>query len=236
MEDFYYLVHVTNDKNYKNWEYVNIADFNTNDQFPGAYFSLVTKYNIDYIQLFPGKIVLIFSVRLLEQKNYHINLTDSNGIVSESNTFYPWNLDYYLKITKADQNDKNNEVIFHNPVSMEYLCKVIKNNDLPEYQIKNKVPPNLSYEPFYCYPFEDIQYGMRDRSPPSSLEWLQTMAGVCKTELKDKQTRCDIIADIKKNSKHLYSHRSEQNIDLLKNFEYGFGKNSCSDLKYLYKL
>jgi hypothetical protein len=237
MEDFFYLVHVTNDKNYKNWEYVKTAVFNTHDQFPGAYFSLVTKYNINYINLFPGKYKLIFSVRLLEQKNYHINLTDSNGIISESNTFYPWNLNDYLKLTSdGSEIDKVNEVIFHNPVSMNYFCKVISNK-LPNMQIKNDTPPNLSYEPFYCYPFEDIQYGMRDRSPPSSLEWLQMMADTCKTGLKGNETRCDIISSIKKNSEHLYNNRSEQNIDSMKNYEYGFGKSKFSEhektLKYL---
>ena len=57
MEDIYYLVHTTNNPNYNTWEYLKTAPFNTDDQFPGVYFSIITKYNIDNEFIFPGKYI-----------------------------------------------------------------------------------------------------------------------------------------------------------------------------------
>ena len=87
MNDVYYLVHVT--KNYsEEWSELKPSSLNDyKDQYPGVYFSIVTKKNINKIQLFPGKQILLFSKKLLEQKNYHINIKDYNGIISEKNTY-----------------------------------------------------------------------------------------------------------------------------------------------------
>ena len=89
-DDIYYLIHVTNDSKCFEWEELKVSEFNTDDQFPGVYFSIITKYNIDYEKLFPGKYILIFSKNLLYQQNYHINFVDYNGIIAEKNTYYPW--------------------------------------------------------------------------------------------------------------------------------------------------
>lgn len=39
------------------------------------------------MELFPGKHLLLL------QQNYHINLRDYNGNISEKNTYFPWNLE-----------------------------------------------------------------------------------------------------------------------------------------------
>ena len=45
-------------------------------------------------------------IRLL-QKNYHINFQDYNGIITEKNTYFPWNLDKFTKkIKKVSGNKK----------------------------------------------------------------------------------------------------------------------------------
>ena len=131
MEDIYYLIHTTN--NYKDWSELQTSSIdNWHDQFPGVYLTLITKYNIDSERLFPGKYILIFSYELLKQKNYHINIRDYNGNITETNTYYPWNLNRAVQEIKNIQNDEkkkydtiwqSNEVVFHDPISMKYLCK-----------------------------------------------------------------------------------------------------------------
>ena len=61
MEEIYYLVHSTDDPCCMGWKELKTSIFNTTDQFPGVYFSLITKYNIDSEIIFPGKYILIFS-------------------------------------------------------------------------------------------------------------------------------------------------------------------------------
>jgi hypothetical protein len=100
-EDIYYLVHIT--KNYtKDWTELRtskVEDYE--DQFPGVYLTLITKENIHNVDLYPGKQILIFSNKILEQLNWHINLRDYNGYISEHNTYFPWNLnDAVIKINK----------------------------------------------------------------------------------------------------------------------------------------
>jgi len=158
---------------------------NADDQFPGVYFSLVTKDNINKQRLYSGRYVLIFSYKLLDQKNYHINIHDNNGIISETNTYYPWNIkDAVDKIATMTKNNKNvrtiNEVVFHDPISMKYCCREIelpsvnelaimmeKNTDkydnylsnifLPPERICSR-EPDMSKKPFYCYPQDEENY------------------------------------------------------------------------------
>jgi len=236
MEDIYYLIHTTN--NYEDHSEIQTSSIdNWDDQFPGAYFTLITKDNIDNERLFPGKYVLIFSNQLLKQKNYHINIRDYNGFITEKNTYYPWNLDEAIKVLKKNKKTRTaNEVIFHDPVSMKYLCKVIKrprlielketskkykklleepNYYLPRKPLKNKIKPDESLEPFYCYPLENNYTGI-DRMPPSSITFFKTMAKMCNIDSKLHKKK--IIENIKKQIPYLYLNREKQNIEVLKNF------------------
>lgn len=229
MEDVYYLVHSTDRDNTKKWKQINtghIDDFE--HQFPGAYFTLVTKKNIDKVKLYPGSpTTLIFSKKLLEQNNYHINVRDYNGFITED-TYFPFNLDEAVK--KIDENDGNmgieNEVVFHDPVSMKYLCSSIENKTpeeiptnvyLPHIPIENKVEPDLTKEPFFCFPLEK-NYTGRDPLDESSREFFQKMANLCgvKSELSNDK----IIKEVKKKIPELYKHRNEQNTNVLKQTPY----------------
>jgi hypothetical protein len=128
MDNIYYLVHVTNDPNCVNWTELRTAPFNTDDQFPGVYLTMITKDNIDKEDIFPGKYIIILSKKLLFQKNYHINLTDYNGIISEENTYFPWNLDKFMSENRKLLSVKNrtlNEVVFHDNIDMKYCCGII---------------------------------------------------------------------------------------------------------------
>jgi len=247
MEDIYYLLHKTKHYNKEDWKELKTSSIdNSDDQFPGVYLTLITKDNIKSGKLYPGKYVLIFSRKLLNQKNYHINIQDNNGMITETNTYYPWNINEAVdKIKKSTENTTMNEVnttttevVFHDPISMKYLCKVIElptpkeladlsdeeyekflsNSYLPKKIIENDTEPDMSKEPFYCYPqtnyIEDNTAMDEKLSSPDN--FLKTMANVCNinTNLKKK----DLINEIKEKIPHLYSNRNEQNIQALKDF------------------
>ena len=97
MDDIYYLIHTTNNPDCVNWKEIRTAEFNTDDQFPAAYLTIISKHNIDTERVYTGKYIIILSKTLLLQKNYHINARDYNGIVSEKNTYFSWNLATFLK-------------------------------------------------------------------------------------------------------------------------------------------
>ena len=233
MKDIFYLIHTTN--NYKDWSKLQTSSINNwEDQFPGAYLSLITKFNIEKEQLFPGKYILIFSNELLKQKNYHINIKDYNGYITETNTYYPWNINKAVKHLKKIKKGHSNEVVFHDPINMKYLCKVIErprlidleesdkryqklisepNYFLPKKPITNNMKPDMSKEPFLCYSLEDNYTGTKPL-PSSSIQFFKTMAKVCKIDPTLNKKK--IIEEIKKKIPYLYSNRKKQNIQALK--------------------
>ena len=243
MEDIYYLLHKTKHYN-KDWEELKTSSIdNSDDQFPGVYLTLITKDNIEREKLYSGKYVLIFSRKLLNQKNYHINIHDNNGMITETNTYYPWNINEAVdkikeNTTMNEVNTNMTEVVFHDPISMDYLCEVIEfptaeelveysdisynfylsNHDLPREKRENKFEPDMLKEPFYCYPQTDYKGDntAMDEKLSSPNDFLKTMAKVCNinTNLKKK----DLINEIKEKIPHLYSNRNEQNIQALKDF------------------
>lgn len=246
MEDIYYLLHKTKDYN-KDWKELKTSSIdNSDDQFPGVYLTLITKDNIKSEMLYSGKYVLIFSRKLLNQKNYHINIHDNNGMITETNTYYPWNINEAVdKIKKSTENTTMNEVnttmnevVFHDPISMDYLCKVIKlptpkelsqlsyekyekyssKDYLPREIMENNFDPDMLKEPFYCYPQTDYKGDniAMDEKLSSPNDFLKTMAKVCNINTNLKKK--DLINEIKKKIPHLYSNRNEQNIQALKDF------------------
>lgn len=228
MEEIYYLVHTTNNPDCINWSELKTSKFNTDDQFPGVYLSIITKDNINNEHIYPGgKYILIFSKKLLLQNNYHINITDYNGIISEKNTYFPWNLDKFISNSKNSPTPSN-EVVFHDNIPMKYCCNIIgiflnnsnikKNNFLPKISIENEETPDMSKNPFYCYPFEDIYTG-NNVLPRSSNKWYEMISKVCKVNTdKVNDTPENIIKKIRYNAYELYNKRDEQNINLLKEY------------------
>ena len=184
MDDILYLVHCTA-KKYETWDELKPSEMDIY-QYPGVYFSLITKYNINRELLYGSKNTLIFSKKLLEQQNYHINIYDNNGHINEYNTYYPWNLDKVVTKIKSLEKNFMNEVIFHDPVPMKYLCAslieynisskafenipIYKFNNilLPQYAIFNDEEPDMTKIPFYCYPYEMNYTGGINQQPLSS--------------------------------------------------------------------
>jgi len=231
MEEIYYLIHTTNNPDCINWTELRTAEFNTDDQYPGVYLTIITKDNINKEYIFPGKYIIILSKKLLLQQNYHINLTDYNGIVSEKNTFFSWNLDNFISKSNylsSSETRPQSEIVFHDNIDMKYCCGIISilkkdtnikiNNFLPKTSIENEEEPDMSKQPFLCYPFEDIYTGMNPL-PKSSNSWYEMMAKVCKIDIDEaNSTTEDIIRNIKDKANELYNNRHEQDINLLKEY------------------
>jgi hypothetical protein len=212
MNEILYLIHSTDNP-------FNINDIselipskleNADEQFPGVYFSLITKNNIKTEPLFSHDNILIFSKKLLEQKNYHINIRDYNGWINETNTFFSWDLDKAVNIINNIDNEIGNEVVFHDPISIKYLISYIKsgsNKDLPnEIESINIPEPDMSKIPFYCIPYENNYNGI-EKLKISSKEFYIKMAKMCLIENTEEKTREEIILLIKMNINKYYNKR-----------------------------
>ena len=222
-----YLVHSTDIDLSSQKELRTATDID--NQFPGVYFTLITKHNRMTENVYPGKYKMIFSAELLKQFNYHINIQDHNGIISEKNTYFHWELENAIKQINNNAMIEGvinqNEVVFHDNISMKYLCRIIKRPDilnlnaflsfkLPEEKCITSEPPDMSKTPFYAFSFENIYTG-RDPPPPSSLNFFRKMARLAK--ISPIPTKKDeIIEELSKKIPYLLTHRDEQNITVLR--------------------
>jgi hypothetical protein len=229
MEDVYYLVHST-DIDPSGFKTLMKTPCNDIGQFPGVFMTLVTKHNIDTETYYPGKYMMLFSKDLLKQKNYHINVIDCNGMVTEHYTYYPWNLSDAVNYIKSKEYGSMNEVIFHDDIDIKkYLCATIntkpfykrfikKEKDkviLPHKEMRTVAEPDMTKMPFYCFTMEDIFDG--DPAPNSSLRWFQLLVRVANIqEVPDSIQGC--IDALREKSEYLCNHREEQNIQLLKDY------------------
>lgn len=234
MDDILYLVHSSDSYN-KSWTELKTSDITEFEyQFPGVYFTMITKDNLKKEGLYGYQTLLIFSKKLLEQENYHINISDYNGFINEKNTYYPWNLKSAVnKIKKIANTNKfytGNEVIFHDPIPMKYLCIVINKiaisltiNDkynisfgslmLPHYEIYNDIEPDKTKIPFFCHPYENNFTGF-SKFKLSSKKFYRKMALLC--NVNTEQPKNKIIEDIKAKAKELYHDRNKQNLEKFK--------------------
>jgi hypothetical protein len=221
MEDIYYLIHATNNPECILWDELKTGCFNTDDQFPGVYMSVITKNNIKNASIYPGKYIMIFSKILLNQRNYHINARDYNGIIAEKNTYYPWNLREFL-----DCKDKcsMNEIIFHDNIDIKYCLDIINTNytDYKDLLPKTSLDfpellPNISYLPFFCYPFEAMYSGINPL-PTSSKEWYIMMSKIADITIDDTANIDEIVEKIREKSEYLYMNRDKQKIMYLKEY------------------
>lgn len=187
-------------------------------QFPGVYMSLVTKHNVSFEQFYEGNVLLLFSRRLLEQKNYHVNYIDHNGIITRK-TVYPWNLNKFLEYEKKYENIIGNEITFHDKIDLKYLCKVIDMSKtknvhslLPKSQLENNKSPDLSKLPFLGYVDTRIYTGRKFEFYNNSVSpaWLRAMAQVA--GVNHDGTNEQIWKRIAERRDYLHTHRNEQNM------------------------
>ena len=228
MDKILYLVHFTSKYN-KDWTELKVSEpYDPHDQFPGVYMSLVSKDNLKTENFYPGKYALIFSKILLNQKNWHFNKRDYNGIIHEKNTLFSWELDKISEHMKESNKGTTNEIVFHNNVSMEYCCEIFekekdenglyKKIDLPHKDIctrkVNKLPED--FVPFLCFPFHKTYTGI-DPLQENSFEFLKTIAHMCGINSIDKNYN-EIYNIILEESKNILKKRDNQDINILKNY------------------
>lgn len=211
MEDVLYLIHST-DKELNINEITELIPSNiekAEQQFPAVYFSLITKNNIETEPLYSNKNILIFSKKLLEQRNYHINIRDYNGWINEKNTYFSWELEKAVKKINSFQNSIGNEVVFHDAISIKYLIRYIRcgsNKELPKEIEENNQEADMSKIPFYCIPYENNYTGI-EKIEISSKEFYKKMGKMCLIENIEDKTTEEIIELIKKNINKYYKNR-----------------------------
>jgi len=231
MDDVLYLVHTKSDGKLVDLHPSPIE--NVNDQFPGVYFSLITKQNRYREPLYYENNILIYSKKLLEQRNYHININDYNGFINEQNTYFSWQLDKAVEkineIASMNKSHVGNEVVFHDTIPVSYLCLNIQkfniSNELipkipyynlsglflPSHEIYNNIPPDMSKIPFYCVPYEN-NYTGRDKFKLSSRKFYVKMAKMCNIKIDKTHSRDEIIEKIKNEMNYFYNNRKFLNI------------------------
>jgi hypothetical protein len=226
MDDVLYLVHAKYDGKLVDLQPSPIE--NANDQFPGIYFSLITKQNRHREPLYYDNNILIYSKKLLEQQNYHININDYNGFINEQNTYFSWQLDKAVEkinhLVSLNKSHVGNEVVFHDTIPLSYLCLYIQNINianeltpnipyhkssglfLPSHEIYNDTPPDMSKIPFYCVPYENNYSGI-DKFKLSSKKFYVRMAKMCNIKVSKSNSREEIIKKIKNKMNYLYNNR-----------------------------
>jgi hypothetical protein len=103
------------------------------------------------------------------------------------------------------------------------------NNFLPRIQVENEEAPDMTKQPFLCYPFEHMYNGI-DPLPKSSNKWYEMMSKVCNINIDDEENNKPeyIIEQIKDNANNLYKNRDNQNIEILKQY---YNKNTFGKMK-----
>jgi hypothetical protein len=100
---------------------------------------------------------------------------------------------------------------------------VPNNSLLPNIPIENSTEPDMTKEPFYCYPLEKNYTGI-DPFPESSRDFFVKIAKTCNV-LSTEPTNT-IIDNIKKQIPYLYANRNKQHILVLKTRKYRRTKHS----------
>jgi hypothetical protein len=230
MDEVLYLVHSTN-ADPATLKTLKPSDISDIGQFPGVFMSIITRKNYGNEQLFPGKYYLIFSKELLKQRNYHFNLQDSNGMLNETFTYFPWNIEDAIPHIKAGGM---NELVFHDPVDMKYCCKIVDKITLkitlessvedwvkyfekggiwqlfPKKPMKNRARPNMTLLPWYGFINEDM-YDGTVKIPPNSFAWYKMLARTANLEAPYRSKRV-IIERLRAKASHMYANRGEQNL------------------------
>jgi len=183
-------------------------------QFPGVFFSLITKFNYNKENFYPNKYYYYFPIDLLNLNNYHFNIIDYNGGLSQFNTYYPFNLQEGLEVLFKNDNYMN-EIVFHDNIKMKYcLDFFINNNEFPKKQLRMNIEPNILYIPFYAFSNEDIYNGI-PLIKKSEYNWFQKLAILA--DINPNETQEEILIQLRMKMDFLYKNRHLQKLNEFKN-------------------
>lgn len=114
-------------------------------QFPGVYTTLMTQYDLlkPKTKEIENGIIFIFSLSLLKQQNWHLNLEDQYGTINNQ-TFSPINLAKYLNLLKSFYGKDNTELglferelIFHDSLPIQLVDCILVDNDETKNEVEN---------------------------------------------------------------------------------------------------
>jgi hypothetical protein len=136
---------------------------NPSSEYPGEYYTIITKQNLkDYVpygEWTQERILLVFARDALSEYDYHINTADFYGASSLTDTYYPWELNAFVKDADVRSASKRsyNEVVFHDPLDWQ---KTLKHVVVPSNTFKSDMkthgltePVELSAEEKLNFPF-----------------------------------------------------------------------------------
>jgi hypothetical protein len=198
------------------------------DQFPGVYFTLMTKRNLGKERLFfPRRYILLFSRKLLQQKNYHFNYLDYNGIITEK-TIFPWNLNTLDVSRYLGPKLHGNELVFHDDVSLDFLCQIIDTSAsrytglnviqlLPSTPLENDAVPDTTKLPFVLYVDYRIYSGIHlvFYEDVANKAFIRNMAKVAGIHVHGNSNINTILDLIKDRYAYFYKRRRKQNLELM---------------------
>lgn len=153
-------LYTTIERNKLNIKYVGTASLPTNtykeedfsSEFPGIYLSFISQTEFGKKVRYWNKIMLVFSNKLLKQKNYHANIMDINGLISEGITYFPHNIKDLPKLNDVEEYYNKhynsysvNEIVFHDKININLVCEIWCNNKATYEEVINNVPRNIKH-------------------------------------------------------------------------------------------
>jgi hypothetical protein len=153
------------------------------NEFPGLYLDFETESDTN-IYLGENSVVFIFPKDILQfQKNYHINLVDSNGFFIETLTYFPENVnnipiqEYYTFCDERNiERPYYNEVIFHDKLSIHLASYILFGNEYNCSNYKEQMPETLRYK---CHVFNQ-QETIEPKLLKNQHQYLDTTSKACR--------------------------------------------------------
>lgn len=185
----------------------NNAPKNVNmDEFPGIFMGILT--NDDINKKWDGSIgnllvnkkdnnivTLVFSTVLLKQNNWHANLVDNMGFITNK-TFSKPSLKKFINCIKKEQNKNENknevlstEIVFHDKINVNTIQEIWVRDTKYINILKNKIPkkyhdiikkvcyiPNINYNKYCSFPDVFLSKIIDLKSKPNFCYWVGNYA------------------------------------------------------------
>jgi len=137
------------------WAYMGLSDYFEEDiietdsislnQFPGVYTRIMSEQRwmvLDQSYIRPGYCILMISLSMLKQQNYHLNYTENGGNINNG-TFSVNNMKKYLHmfdwLYKSGKTalGKHHELVFHHKIPIQAIHAVLVKNNSDKIRCQN---------------------------------------------------------------------------------------------------